>query len=164
MCFILYCYIVYVLTSVSDPRHDISRWFSLQASSPGSVMETWMSSKALSLTALEETWIVLSLDLMVWEDLHMCWQFLFTYLKSGSLHLSIHPSIHPSHAPVGSDSLRPQGLSLPGSSVRWFSRQEYWSEYPFPHPGDLPDPGIKLMSPALQMDSLPLEPLRKQFP
>ena len=24
-----------------------------------------------------------------------------------------------------------------------FSRQEYWSELPFPSPGDFPDPGIK---------------------
>ena len=38
-----------------------------------------------------------------------------------------------------------------------FSRQEYWSELPFPSPGDLPDPGIKLGSPALQVDSLPSE-------
>ena len=30
-----------------------------------------------------------------------------------------------------------------------FSRQEYWSGLPFPSPGDLPYPGIKLMSPAL---------------
>ena len=29
-----------------------------------------------------------------------------------------------------------------------FSRQEYWSGLPFPPPGDLPDPGIKPMSPA----------------
>ena len=29
---------------------------------------------------------------------------------------------------------------------------------PFPSPGDLPDPGIKLGSPALQADSLPSEP------
>ena len=27
-----------------------------------------------------------------------------------------------------------------------FSRQEYWSELPFPPPGHLPDPGIKLTS------------------
>ena len=27
-----------------------------------------------------------------------------------------------------------------------FSRQEYWSGLPFPHPGDLPDPGIELTS------------------
>ena len=42
-----------------------------------------------------------------------------------------------------------------------FSRQEYWSELPFPSPGDLPDPGIKPGSPALQADSLPTEPLGK---
>ena len=41
-----------------------------------------------------------------------------------------------------------------------FSRQEYWSELPFPSPGDLPDPGIELGSPALQADSLPSEPPR----
>ena len=33
-----------------------------------------------------------------------------------------------------------------------FSRQEYWSGLLFPSPGDLPDPGIKLGSPALQAD------------
>ena len=38
-----------------------------------------------------------------------------------------------------------------------FSRQEYWSGLPYPSPGDLPDPGIKLGYPALQPDSLPLE-------
>ena len=38
-----------------------------------------------------------------------------------------------------------------------FSRQEYWSGLPFPSPGDLPDPGIKPRSPALQADSLPAE-------
>ena len=38
-----------------------------------------------------------------------------------------------------------------------FSRQEYCSGLPFPSPGDLPDPGIKLASPALQADSLPSE-------
>ena len=30
-----------------------------------------------------------------------------------------------------------------------FSGQEYWSELPFPSPGDPPDPGIKPRSPAL---------------
>jgi len=34
-----------------------------------------------------------------------------------------------------------------------FSKQEYWSRLLFPSPGDLPDPGIKLGSPALQVDS-----------
>ena len=30
-----------------------------------------------------------------------------------------------------------------------FPRQEYWSQLSFPSPGDLPDPGIEPMSPAL---------------
>jgi len=30
--------------------------------------------------------------------------------------------------------------------------------YDFPSPGDLPNPGIKPRSPALQVDSLPAEP------
>jgi len=39
-----------------------------------------------------------------------------------------------------------------------FSRQEYWSGLLCPPPGDLPNPGIKPRSPALQADSLPSEP------
>ena len=39
-----------------------------------------------------------------------------------------------------------------------FSRQEYWSGLPFPTPGDLHDPGIEPVSPALQADSLLSEP------
>ena len=35
-----------------------------------------------------------------------------------------------------------------------FSRQKYWSGLPFPFPGDLPNPGIKPRSPALQANSL----------
>ena len=35
-----------------------------------------------------------------------------------------------------------------------FSRKEYWSWLPFPSPGDLPGPGIKPESPALQADYL----------
>ena len=34
-----------------------------------------------------------------------------------------------------------------------FSRQEYWSGFPFPSLGDLPDSGIELGSPALQADA-----------
>ena len=43
-----------------------------------------------------------------------------------------------------------------------FSRQEHWSGSPFPPAGDLPNPGIKPMSPefpALQADSLLLSHL-----
>ena len=42
-----------------------------------------------------------------------------------------------------------------------FYRQEHWNGMPFPSPGDLPDPGIELGSPALQADSLPSEPPEK---
>ena len=38
------------------------------------------------------------------------------------------------------------------------SRQEYWSELPFPSPGDLPNPGIEPGTPALQADALTSEP------
>ena len=38
-----------------------------------------------------------------------------------------------------------------------FPRQEYWSGWPFPSPGDLPNPGIEPESPALQADSLQSE-------
>ena len=44
-----------------------------------------------------------------------------------------------------------------------FSRQEYWSGLPFPSPGDLPDPGIKPGSPALQADALTSQPPGKPF-
>ena len=40
-----------------------------------------------------------------------------------------------------------------------FSRQEYWTGYPFPLSGDLPSPGINPGSLALKVNSLPSEPL-----
>ena len=48
--------------------------------------------------------------------------------------------------------------SPPGSSSMWFSRQKYWSELPFPFPGDLPDPGIEPESPALAGGFFTAEP------
>ena len=42
-----------------------------------------------------------------------------------------------------------------------FSRQKYWSDFPCPPPGGLPDPGIEpmsLLSPAFQAGNLPLVP------
>ena len=45
-----------------------------------------------------------------------------------------------------------------GFFTSWATReaQEYWSGWPIHSPGDLPDPGIKLGSPALQVDSFQL--------
>ena len=46
-----------------------------------------------------------------------------------------------------------------GFSTSWATReaQEYWSGYPIPSPGDLPDPGIELGFPTLREDSLSTE-------
>ena len=43
--------------------------------------------------------------------------------------------------------------------TRWTTReaQEYWSGKPIPSPADLPNPGIELGSPTLQVDSLPVK-------
>ena len=39
-----------------------------------------------------------------------------------------------------------------------FFRQEYWSGFPFPSSGDLPNPGIQPGSSKLQAGALPSEP------
>ena len=39
-----------------------------------------------------------------------------------------------------------------------FPRQEHWSGWPFPPPGDLPNPGMEPGSPASRVHSLPSEP------
>ena len=44
-----------------------------------------------------------------------------------------------------------------------FSRQEYWSELPFPTPRDSPYPGIKPMTPALAGGFFTAEPPRKPY-
>ena len=48
-----------------------------------------------------------------------------------------------------SDSTTPWTVAHPAPLSMGFSRQEYWSELPFPSPWDLPDPGIEPVSPAL---------------
>ena len=52
-----------------------------------------------------------------------------------------------SHSAV-SDSLRPHGLYVAQQAPlsMGFFRQEHWSGLPFPSPGDLPNPGIKMSS------------------
>ena len=55
-------------------------------------------------------------------------------------------------------TLKPHGLYIAHQaplSMR-FPRQENWSGLPFSSPGNLPDPGMELTSPALAGDSLPL--------
>ena len=59
---------------------------------------------------------------------------------------------------VMSDYATPWTVACQTSLSVRFSRQGYWSGLPCPPPGDLPDPGIKPGSPALQADSLLSEP------
>ena len=46
----------------------------------------------------------------------------------------------------------------PESSAHGIFQARIWSGSPFPTPGDLSDPGIEPVSPALQADSSPTEP------
>ena len=52
----------------------------------------------------------------------------------------------------------PMDYSPPGSSAHGILQARNWSGLPFPSPGDLPNPGIKPRSPALQADALTSEP------
>ena len=52
------------------------------------------------------------------------------------------------------DSVTPQTVAHQAPLFVGFPRQEYWSDFPFPSPGDLLDLGIEFESPALQADSL----------
>ena len=54
--------------------------------------------------------------------------------------------------------MTPWTVALQAPLSMEFSRQQYWSELPFPTPADLPNPGIELESLAFQADSLPSEP------
>ena len=58
----------------------------------------------------------------------------------------------------------PMGCSPPGSSVHGISQAEYWSGLPCPPPGDLPDPGIEPVSPALAGRFFTTEPCGKPIP
>ena len=52
----------------------------------------------------------------------------------------------------------PWTITYQASLSMGFSRQEYQRGFPFPSPGDLPDPAIEPRSPALQADALTSEP------
>ena len=63
---------------------------------------------------------------------------------------------------VMSNSLQPHGLQLTRFLCpRGFSSQEYWSELPCTPPVDLPNSGIKLRPPTLQVNFLPTDPQGK---
>ena len=55
----------------------------------------------------------------------------------------------------------PLDCSLPGGFCPWGFPGKYWSQLPFSSPQDLPDSKIEPVAPALQVNSLLSEPLRK---
>ena len=65
--------------------------------------------------------------------------------------------------PFSRGSSQPRDQTQSDTADRFFTSwatreaQEYWSGQPIPFPGDHPNSGIKLRSPALQADSLPAE-------
>ena len=65
-----------------------------------------------------------------------------------------------SHVPLVAT---PWTVAYQAPSSMEFSREEYWSELPFPSPGDLPNPGIEPGFPSLQADALPSEPPGKSL-
>ena len=58
---------------------------------------------------------------------------------------------------VGLTPCDPWPVASQAPLSKGFPRLEYWSGLPFPSPGDLPDPGMEPVSPALQVDFLPSE-------
>ena len=93
--------------------------------------------------------------MLIIDDLktRVCVNFLICIIK---MHAHLIAQLYPTLC----DSM---DCSPPGSSVRVFSRQEYWRGLPFPMPGDLPNPGIIPKSSALQANSLLFEPPVKPY-
>ena len=68
----------------------------------------------------------------------------------------IHSFTHHSVAELLSNSANPWMVPCQAPLSVGFSRQEGWNALPCSPSGDLPDPGMEPVSPALQADSLPL--------
>ena len=97
---------------------------------------------------------------------------IFVRLKSETPRVTIQPSawpganvaiiqlylLHPLVLTKSCPTLcKPVDCSPPAPLSTGFSWQEHWSGFPFPPPGDQPEPGIKpmsLVSPALQAEAL----------
>ena len=75
-------------------------------------------------------------------------------LKLSKIHTYIHTTSEFSESESVGHSVMSDSFVTPWTVARQaplsmgFSRQEYWSELPFPSPGDVPDPEIKPSSPA----------------
>ena len=91
------------------------------------------------------------------------WSVQIVGLLVDCLTFHVLPISHKESESVGcsfvSDSLQPHGLNPTRLICPWDSPgKNTHSGVSFPSPGDLPNPGVKPRSPALQLDSLPSEP------
>ena len=81
------------------------------------------------------------------------------FYKQGNLHESWF-CVHVLSCSVVFNCLRPTDGSPPSPLSIGFFKQAYWSMLPCPPPGGLPKPGkTPTVSPELQVESLPIEPL-----
>ena len=86
-----------------------------------------------------------------WPLSCLCLPLHFSVHRVGSiLFCSPDPQCLPFSSAVIRYSATPWTVAHQAPPSMGFSRQEYWSGLPFPSPGDLPDPGIELRSPAFQ--------------
>ena len=76
--------------------------------------------------------------------------FFLTYLMLNSSNIyQVHTVVKGSQCAQSCLTLRPHRLQPHQASLSMeFSRQEYWNRLPFPTSGDLPNPGMKAVSPA----------------
>ena len=92
--------------------------------------------------------------------LYILEQFLFTevYIVESHIHRLFSPHLWVLIAQLYPTLNDPMDCSPPGSSVPGTSQARILDWVAFPSPGDLPDPRMEPVSPALQADSLHCEP------
>ena len=94
-----------------------------------------------------------------WASLIVSFFFLKLYVS-----VYVNPEVFHIHLPsspypeIYSKERNPRAIAHQAHLSMELSRQEYWSRWPFPSAGNLPNPGIKPRSPTLQANSLPSEP------
>ena len=90
-----------------------------------------------------------------WKHPHQFQSLNLSFLRS-NINLVIEKSVLCSLSCVWL-SAAPWTVACKAPLTMEFSRQEYWSGWPLPSPGDFPDPGTEPGSPVLQADSLSSE-------
>ena len=122
----------------------------MDCSPPGSSVHRILQAKILEWVAISSsrgsswprdwTWVscIAGRFFTVWATRETPVTFPFTSIYS------LPYSIVCAHSVV-SNSVTPRTIACQVPLSMEFSRQEYWSELPFPTPGDLPDPGIEPM-------------------